>query len=134
MGSTVVILGAGETAHDIAALTVTNSRVSRIIMPHRNSFFVAPKVTPEPVIMRLWGRPYEGKRPNKPIDTTVASLFDAAYVPACIQRGRLLRMYYEGWIWAIFWAVTGTSKGYDQWVGEAKGIGVDSCEFPGKVC
>ncbi|KAK4442721.1 hypothetical protein QBC34DRAFT_443918 [Podospora aff. communis PSN243] len=124
-GSTIVILGAGETAHDIAYAAINHPSVSRVILSHKNGFFVAPKVTPEPVILRTWGRPYEGKRPNKPLDTTVASLFDTAYVPAWLQRGGLLWGYYDAWIRWIFWVISGSTGGCDQWVG-GSGRGVDS--------
>jgi hypothetical protein len=128
-GSTVVVLGAGETAHDIAASAINHPSVARVILSHRNGFFVAPKVTPEPVILRFWGRPYPGKRRNKPLDTTIASLFDTAYVPAPLQRGGLLWAYYRWWVRCIFWAIGGTGDGFDQWVGGVKGRGIDSRGF-----
>jgi dimethylaniline monooxygenase (N-oxide forming) len=127
-GSTIVILGAGETAHDIAYAAVNHPSVSRVILSHKNGFFVAPKITPEPIVFKVWGKPYEGKRPNKPLDTTVASLFDTAYVPAWLQRGELLWGYYDGWIRWIFWMISGSTGGCDQWVG-GSGRGVDTCEF-----
>ncbi|KAK0614499.1 dimethylaniline monooxygenase [Immersiella caudata] len=124
-GSTIVVLGAGETAHDIAYAAINHPSVSRVILSHKNGFFIAPKISPEPVILRVWGKPYEGKRPNKPLDTTVASLFDTAYVPAWLQRGGLLWGYYDAWIRWIFWLISGSTGGCDQWVG-GSGRGVDS--------
>ncbi|KAK0705172.1 hypothetical protein B0H67DRAFT_604088 [Lasiosphaeris hirsuta] len=115
--STVVILGGGETAHDIAYFAVNNPGVGRVVMSTRDGFFLAPKVTPEPIILKVWGRPYPGKRPNKPIDTTIASLFDTAYVPPLLQRSMLLWDYYDAWVRGMFAAICGTTGGFDQWVG-----------------
>ena len=128
--STVVILGAGETAHDIAYLAVNHPKVGRVIMSHRDGFYVVPKVTPEPVILGVWGRPYEGKTPNKPLDTTTASLFDTAYVPPVLQHGQMLWDYYNRWVRGMFVVITGTSDGFDQWVGavSAERSHIDSCE------
>ncbi|KAK1828906.1 putative dimethylaniline monooxygenase [Podospora conica] len=86
-------------------------------MCHRDGFFVAPKVVPEPVILGVFGRPRPGRRPNKPIDMTVASLFDTAYVPPVLQRSNLLWDAYNAWIKGMFASISGTSSGLDQWVG-----------------
>lgn len=114
---TVVVLGAGETAMDIGHQAVHHPDVQRVILCHREGFMIAPKRTPEPVICGIWGAPYPGKRPNKPIDTTVASLFDTMYVPPVIQRGQLLWIFYDWWIKFIFMTIAGTTWGIDQWVG-----------------
>ncbi|KAK0638502.1 dimethylaniline monooxygenase [Cercophora newfieldiana] len=124
-GSTVLILGAGETAHDIAYMAINHPSVSRVILSHKSGFFVAPKITPEPVLLKIWGKPYEGKRQNKPLDTTIASLFDTAYVPGWLQRGGLLWGYYDGWVRVMFWMITGSKGGFDQRVGIVD-RGVDS--------
>lgn len=128
--STVVVLGAGETAHDAAALAVNHPGVGRVLMCHRDGFFVAPKVVPEPVIFGVFGRPYPGKRPNKAIDTTVASLFDSAYVPPVLQRSNLLWDVYNVWVKGMFATISGTSSGLDQWVGGVSSgrRHIDSCE------
>lgn len=86
-------------------------------MCNRDGFLIAPKITPEPIILSVFGKPYPGKRPNKPIDTTIASLFDTMYVPPSIQRGPLLWLYYDRWLKYIFFLIAGTSQGIDQWVG-----------------
>jgi dimethylaniline monooxygenase (N-oxide forming) len=128
--STVVVLGAGETAHDISALAVNHPGVGRVLMCHRDGFFVASKVVPEPVILGVYGRPRPGKRPNKPIDTTVASLFDTAYVPRVLQRSNLLWDVYNVWAKGMFATISGTSSGLDQWVGGVSSgrRHVDSCK------
>ena len=99
-------------------------------MCHRDGFFVAPKVVPEPVILGFFGRPYPGMRPNKPIDTTVASLFDTAYVPPALQRSNLIWDLYNLWVKWMFGAISGTSGGFDQWVGAVSSgrRHVDSCK------
>lgn len=127
---TVVIIGAGESAMDIGAQAVNHPDVQKVVMCSRDGFFIVPKVVPEPVLMRFWGKPYPGKRPNKPIDTTIASLFDTMYVPSILQSGPLLWMYYDLWIKWMFFMIAGTTQGIDQWVG---GVPLwrrytDSCE------
>lgn len=128
--STVVVLGAGETAHDVAALAVNHPGVGRVVMCHRDGFFVAPKIVPEPVIFSVFGRPYPGKRPNKPLDMTVASLFDTAYVPPVLQRSNLLWDVYNIWVKGMFATISGTSSGMDQWIGGVSSgrRHVDSCK------
>lgn len=127
---TVVVLGAGETAMDIAHQAVNHADVQKVVLCSRDGFLVAPKVVPEPVILGVWGRPYPGRRLNKPIDTTVASLFDTAYVPPCVQRGPLLWLFYDRWIKYVFFLIAGSSQGIDQWVGgvPARRRYADSCE------
>jgi dimethylaniline monooxygenase (N-oxide forming) len=114
---TVVVMGAGETAMDIGYHAVNHPDVTKVVMCNRDGFLIAPKITPEPIILSTFGKPYPGKRPNKPIDTTIASLFDTMYVPPSIQRGPLLWLYYDRWIKYIFFLIAGTSQGIDQWVG-----------------
>lgn len=57
-------------------------------------------------------------RPNKPVDTSVASLFDTAYVHPKLQRSQLLWTYYDRWIKKMHWVISGTEEGPDQWVGQ----------------
>lgn len=129
---TVAILGAGETAMDVAYHAVNHPDVEKIVMCNRDGFLIAPKITPEPVILGTWGKPYPGKRPNKPLDTTIASLFDTMYVPGILQRGPLLWLYYDRWIKYIFFLIAGTSQGIDQWVGgvSPRRRYADACESP----
>jgi dimethylaniline monooxygenase (N-oxide forming) len=129
--TTVLILGAGETAMDIGYQAVNHPTVKKVVMCNRDGFLIAPKITPEPIILGVWGKPYPGKRPNKPIDTTIASLFDTMYVPPSIQRGPLLWLYYDRWIKYIFFLIAGTSQGIDQWVGGVppRRRYADACEY-----
>jgi len=117
-GSTVVILGAGKTAHDIAASTISDLSVARVILWHRNGFFVALKVTPEPVILRPRGRPYPGKRRNKPLDTTIPSLLIR---PMCLLLYRGEACSALGELWLVgqvhILAIWGTGRGLGSGLG-----------------
>lgn len=126
---TVLILGVGETAMDIGALEVTSfdSRTSsnkRVIMCHRDGFTFQPKIVPVP--FRAGGKSGgpDPRNPNKPIDCTPASLFDTAYVPPVIQRGPWLWGVYDFFIKNMAWMISGTTAGFDQWIG-----GIDSKRF-----
>lgn len=57
-------------------------------------------------------------RPNKPVDTSVASLFDTAYAHPLLQRSGLLWFAYDTWIKKMHWLISGTEEGPDQWVGQ----------------
>lgn len=113
---TILILGVGETAMDIAHLAVT-SPTRRVILCHRDGFISSPKVVPEPY--RAGGRSGgpDPARPSKPLDCATASLFDTAYVPAVIQRGPWLWAVYDAFVTNMAWAISGTRAGFDQWAG-----------------
>ncbi|KAJ4203784.1 hypothetical protein FSOLCH5_000194 [Fusarium solani] len=57
-------------------------------------------------------------RPNKPVDASVASLFDTAYVHPKLQKSQVLWTYYDRWIKRMHWLISGTEEGPDQWVGQ----------------
>lgn len=113
---TVLILGVGETAMDIAHLAIT-SPTRRVILCHRDGFISSPKIVPDP--FRAGGRSGGPDRnhPNKPLDCATASLFDTAYVPAVIQRGPWLWAVYDAFVTNMAWGISGTRAGFDQWVG-----------------
>ncbi|PSR78152.1 dimethylaniline monooxygenase [Coniella lustricola] len=115
-GKTILILGAGETAMDIAHLAVT-SDTKRVIMSHRDGFIHAPKRVPQP--FRAGGRAGgpDPNKPSKPLDTAIASLFDTAYVPGFVQRGPMLWSVYDLFVKNMAWAISGTRAGFDQWAG-----------------
>lgn len=118
---TVLILGAGETAMDIGFLAAT-SPTKHVIMSHRDGFTLQPKIIPKP-----WrgGRPRPHQHiQNKPVDCSVASLFDTAYAPPLLQRSSLQWTYYDGFIKYMTWMISGTTAGVDQWVG-----GIDPSRF-----
>ncbi|WZH39332.1 Putative flavin-containing protein [Fusarium acuminatum] len=109
----VYIMGAGETGMDLAYLAVT-SAAKTVTLCHRDGFFCAPKIIPMPQVM---GRGTT-TIPNKPVDTSVASLFDTAYVHPRLQRSQLLWTYYDRWIKYMHRMISGTEEGPDQWVGQ----------------
>ncbi|KAK5997770.1 Monooxygenase ptmN [Cladobotryum mycophilum] len=108
----VVVLGCGETGMDIAHLAVTSPTKS-VTLCHRDGFFCAPKIIPVPSV---FGSKIPA-RPNKPVDTSVASLFDTAYAHPILQKSPLLWFAYDQWIKKVHWLVSGTEEGPDQWVG-----------------
>ncbi|KAJ2981790.1 hypothetical protein NQ176_g1816 [Zarea fungicola] len=113
-GTHVLILGAGETGMDIAHLAVTAPTAS-----------IIPTPTPRGQATKV------GTRPNKPVDTSVASLFDTAYAHPVLQRSPLLWFVYDVWVRKMHWFISGTEEGPDQWVGhmskERKHL--DSCKY-----
>lgn len=64
--------------------------------------------------MGIW----RGSDNPKPIDTSVASLFDTAYCHPQLQHGSKLWSYYTWVIKLLMYIASGTRKGVDQWVGE----------------
>ncbi|KPA44802.1 dimethylaniline monooxygenase [Fusarium langsethiae] len=110
----VYIMGAGETGMDLAYLAVT-SAAKTITLCHRDGFFCAPKIIPIP---RVRGSSDSSTVPNKPVDTSVASLFDTAYVHPKLQNSQLLWNYYDTWIKNMHTFISGTEEGPDQWVGQ----------------
>lgn len=113
---TVLILGVGETAMDIAHLAIT-SPTKRVILCHRDGFISSPKIVPDPY--RAGGRSGgpDPDNPNKPLDCATASLFDTAYVPPIIQRGPWLWAVYDAFVTNMAWMISGTRAGFDQWAG-----------------
>ncbi|KKY34246.1 putative dimethylaniline monooxygenase [Diaporthe ampelina] len=113
---TVLILGVGETAMDIAHLAIT-SPTKRVVLSHRDGFISSPKIVPDP--LRAGGRSGgpDPAHPNKPLDCATASLFDTAYVPPAIQRGPWLWAAYDAFVTNMAWAISGTRAGFDQWAG-----------------
>lgn len=70
-------------------------------------------------------------RRNKPVDTSVASLFDTAYAHPVLQRSQLLWLAYDQWIKKMHVLISGTEEGPDQWVGQIsrERRNVDSSKF-----
>lgn len=56
--------------------------------------------------------------PNKPVDSSVASLFDTAYAHPILQHGPLLWLAYDQWVKRMLALIGGTAEGPDQWVGQ----------------
>ena len=121
------MLGVGETGQDISYLAVTAPATKEVVLCHRRGFMITPKVIPEPVVAGGWGvkedSGEEAPRPtkklqNKPLDCAVAALFDTAYLPGWLQRSGLGWAVHDVWVRVMFWLISGTTAGLDQWVGE----------------
>ncbi|KAG9256266.1 uncharacterized protein F5Z01DRAFT_672261 [Emericellopsis atlantica] len=112
-GAKVVVMGAGEAAMDMAHLAVTSGAKS-VYLCHRAGFFCAPKVIPVPI---PYGKGAAAYMYNKPVDASVASLFNTAYVHPVLQRSSLLWTAYDQWIKKMHMLISGTEEGPDQWVG-----------------
>lgn len=110
----VVVLGAGETSMDMAHLAVTSPTKS-VALCHQAGFFCAPKIIPVPGPTHK--RNVEVSRRNKPVDASVASLFDTAYAHPLLQRSSLMWFAYDQWIKKMHLLISGTEEGPDQWVG-----------------
>jgi dimethylaniline monooxygenase (N-oxide forming) len=108
----VVVLGVGETGMDMAHLAVTSPTKS-VTVCHREGFFCGPKIVPNPVKR---GQPPPDTQ-NKPVDTSVCSLFDTAYTHPILQRSLLPWFIYDRWVKGIHFFISGTEEGPDQWVG-----------------
>lgn len=113
-GTDVVVMGAGETGMDMAHLAVTSPTKS-VALCHQAGFFCAPKIIPLPGPAHK--RSVEAARRNKPVDTSVASLFDTAYAHPVLQRSQLLWFVYDQWVKKMHMLISGTEEGPDQWVG-----------------
>ncbi|KAI5924405.1 hypothetical protein F4810DRAFT_709742 [Camillea tinctor] len=122
VGTTVMVLGSGETASDIALLAVT-SPTKRVVLCHRNGFHIAPTRNPRPrfIFSRVRGSQDE-ERPQIPIDVSRASLFDTAYVHPWLRNSGVLWTYYDYYVRWILWTSWGTTQGSDQWIGGKAGF------------
>ncbi|GKT65524.1 dimethylaniline monooxygenase [Colletotrichum tofieldiae] len=112
---TVVIIGTGETGQDLGQLAATTENVQHVVMCHRDGFVVAPKTAPAPIMFGFWGKGENIK--EKPVDCSIASLFDTAYVPPKLQSSQLLWDFYNQQIDVTFSLIGGAAVGWDQLVG-----------------
>lgn len=110
----IMVLGVGETAMDIAHLAVTGYQKKQVTLCHRGGFVYAPKILSFPTVLKYFNK---GKTYKLAADTTIASLFDTAYVHPWLQKSPLLWTGYDTWAKFYFWLVSGTKHGVDQWVG-----------------
>lgn len=77
---------------------------------HTNEF----QILSFPTVLKYFNK---GKTYKLAADTTIASLFDTAYVHPWLQKSPLLWTGYDTWAKFYFWLVSGTKHGVDQWVG-----------------
>ncbi|KAJ5882006.1 dimethylaniline monooxygenase [Penicillium soppii] len=110
----VMVLGTGETGMDIAYFSVTADSTKSTTVCHRNGFVIGPKRLPE---IKLFGRVI-CKTPGKalPVDLSRPYLFVNSYVHRKV-RGALQTKLSRWTVKAGSWLVTGTTRGFDQWVG-----------------
>ncbi|KAK2001341.1 dimethylaniline monooxygenase [Colletotrichum falcatum] len=114
--TSVMILGAGETAMDLAHLAVT-SKAREVTLCHKDGFFCAKKKIPMPVLLNKW----KPDPRQKPVDTAIASFLDTAYLPERLQHSLLTWSVYDKTLKFLHFLSGGTIAGPDQWVGGIKG-------------
>ncbi|EQL03283.1 dimethylaniline monooxygenase [Ophiocordyceps sinensis CO18] len=115
-GKTVMVVGSGETAADVAYLAVT-APTRRVVMCHRDGFHMAPKRNPGPILLPILGRKQNCKEPGIPIDVSRANLFDTTYLHPILRNSMLLWDYYHYYVKWLLWVSGGTTMGMNQWVG-----------------
>ncbi|KAK6225269.1 dimethylaniline monooxygenase [Colletotrichum tabaci] len=116
VNTSVMILGAGETAMDLAHLAVT-SEAREVTLCHKDGFFCAKKTVPLPVVMKMW----KPDPRQKPVDTAIASFLDTAYLPERLQHSQFIWNVYDKTLKSLHFLSGGTSAGPDQWVGQIEG-------------
>ncbi|KZL79173.1 dimethylaniline monooxygenase [Colletotrichum incanum] len=114
--TSVMILGAGETAMDLAHLAVT-SEAHEVTLCHKDGFFCAKKMIPLPIVMKTW----KPDPHQKPVDTAIASFLDTAYLPERLQHSQLIWNVYDKTLKSLHFLSGGTIGGPDQWVGGIEG-------------
>ena len=119
---TVVILGAGETAMDIAYMAA-NSPTKRVVLCHKNGWVNAPKLLPETDFFPYFSskpvkRDQYKNSPGVPLDVAHSSVFDSSYVHPII-RDSMIPWNFHHYVMAGLapWVLTGTFGVWDQWVG-----------------
>lgn len=123
-GSNVVILGAGETAMDMAYFAVT-SPTNSVTLCHRNGFVLAPKDVASFVVM---GTP-EPEHNASPIDTNWNCLFDTAYAHPKLRNSRWPWVFYDWWTKGAWILLNNSRYGYGQHAGIIKGYHMSEVIF-----
>lgn len=59
-------------------------------------------------------------KPNKPLDCAIASLLDTAYLHPRLQHSFLPWWAYDCFVKGMFWLISGTTTGIDQWAGRVE--------------
>ncbi|TVY68852.1 Dimethylaniline monooxygenase [N-oxide-forming] [Lachnellula suecica] len=114
VGKDVLIVGSGETGMDLAYMAVTSDTKS-VTLSHRDGFHCGLKRAPDPIVFGQ--KPALRKKPNVPYDVGASSLFDTAYVHPVLRDSPLAWGYWDKFAKWTAWVPTGTSPGYDQWIG-----------------
>ncbi|KAL7918787.1 hypothetical protein ACQKWADRAFT_316255 [Trichoderma austrokoningii] len=117
-GKTVMVVGSGETAADIAYLAVTGD-TDRVILCHRHGWLGTPKRVPgQRFLPWLFGsKPYE--YPRLPLDVSQVTLFDSMYVHPMVRDSMIIwNFYHFVALPAGCWLCGGSPYGIDQFVGQ----------------
>ena len=96
-GKRVLVVGAGETAMDVAAQLVKAD--ADVSMSIRTGFLCVPTVLKEGV----------------PLDTYITNLFECSYEHGWVTRLRVKQKISTIFIRLFFLLATGSSKGFNQW-------------------
>ncbi|KAF9514503.1 hypothetical protein BS47DRAFT_1328903 [Hydnum rufescens UP504] len=107
----VMILGTGETGHDLA-YEAAKAGATEVTLCTRGGFLSFPKVLND---FQLLGFKFEG---NLPIDGLITNLFETTYVHPWVAKLHLRWFVSDFVIKRVLWFLTGTQAGCNQWVGE----------------
>ncbi|GAA6016284.1 hypothetical protein JCM8202_005550 [Rhodotorula sphaerocarpa] len=110
-GRKVIILGSGETGNDIAYESI-KAGAKEVVLCSRGGFLSFPKVLNN---FSILGSTFDG---DLPIDGLITNLFESAYVHPWVAQLHLRWFISDFVIKRLLWALTGTSAGCNQWVGE----------------
>ncbi|KAG0660848.1 hypothetical protein C6P46_004403 [Rhodotorula mucilaginosa] len=110
-GRKVIILGSGETGNDIAYESI-KAGAREVVLCSRGGFLSFPKVLNN---FSILGSTFDG---DLPIDGLITNLFESAYVHPWVAKLHLRWFISDFVIKRLLWALTGTSAGCNQWVGE----------------
>ncbi|BGP22714.1 hypothetical protein JCM10295v2_001605 [Rhodotorula toruloides] len=111
VGKKVLILGTGETGMDLAYESI-KAGAKEVVLCSRGGFLSFPKVLNN---FSIFGSEFNG---HLPIDGLITNLFESAYVHPWIAASHLRWFVSDFVIKRVLWALTGTSAGCNQWVGE----------------
>ncbi|RHZ46422.1 uncharacterized protein CDV56_104747 [Aspergillus thermomutatus] len=111
----VLILGTGETAMDIAYFSVTSDKTKSTTISHRDGFVIATKRTPG---VTLFGRGGSGLKDNGvPSDVSTPTLFALSCIHPRVRNSDYWNVIQKAVVKTVWWLMTGTTLGYNQWVG-----------------
>ncbi|KAF8321719.1 FAD/NAD(P)-binding domain-containing protein [Clavulina sp. PMI_390] len=113
-GRSVMILGTGETGHDLA-YEAAKAGATQVTLCTRGGFLSFPKVLND---FEVFGYKFEG---NLPIDGLITNLFETTYVHPWVAYLHVRWFVSDFVLRKVLWFLTGTEAGCNQWVGELDG-------------
>jgi len=120
-GKTVMVLGTGETAFDIAHLAVTTPATKQVVLCHRDGFLGAPRRLMKTALFpTLRGIHVDGKDcfdGRLPVDAATTALFDTMYVHKALRDSMRIWEYYNDAALGASWLLCGTENAFENWVG-----------------